>query len=72
MWQLDASLGPRVIVGAWVLGIGVGDPPLNSGSLLIAPYVGFIWWLIWVEGTLGRDEFILSYLTRLLIFTVVA
>lgn len=46
--------------------------PLNAGFLLIPPYVGFIWWLIWMGGILGRDEFILGYLTRLLIFTVVA
>ena len=41
-------------------------------SSLIAPYAGFIWWLSWVEWTLGRDAFIFSYLTRLLIFTLEA
>ena len=48
----------------WALKAGAG--------FLIAPYAGFIWWLSWVEWTLGRDAFIFSYLTRLLIFTLEA
>lgn len=70
----------RICDGYWTKQ-GTGGPQLclfsslpwkpELGSL-IAPYAGFIWWLSWVEWTLGREAFIFSYLTRLLIFTLEA
>lgn len=62
-WTRQGNLGP------WTLSLSAGLWKQELGSLIV-PYAGFIWWLSWVEWTLGRDAFIFSYLTSLLIFTL--